>query len=82
MDNRHATRKVLIMDSIIAAITNVGFPIVMVLMMLYLFIHFYDSMHGEIDKLRDTINANTNAVNELCTRIDGEAILTQRGAKQ
>lgn len=59
------------MDSIVTAITNVGFPIVMVLLMWYLFIHFYDSMRQELDKLRDTIDANTSAVSELCTHIDG-----------
>lgn len=58
------------MDSIVTAITNVGFPIVMVLLMWYLFIHFYDSMRGELDKLRDTIDANTSAVNELCSHLD------------
>lgn len=58
------------MDSIVTAITNVGFPIVMVLLMWYLFIHFYDSMRDELDKLRDTIDANTSAVNDLCTRLD------------
>jgi hypothetical protein len=73
MDNRHAIRKVLVMDSIVTAITNVGFPIVMVLLMWYLFIHFYDSMRGELDKLRDTIDANTSAVDELCTHLDGES---------
>lgn len=61
------------MDSIVTAITNVGFPIVMVLLMWYLFIHFYDSMRGELDKLRDTIDANTSAVNDFCTRLDGES---------
>lgn len=60
------------MDSIVTAITNVGFPIVMVLLMWYLFIHFYDSMRGELDKLRDTIDANTSAVNDLCTRLDAD----------
>lgn len=60
------------MDSIVTAITNVGFPIVMVLLMWYLFIHFYDSMREELDKLRDTIDANTSAVNDLCTRLDAE----------
>lgn len=60
------------MDSIVTAITNVGFPIVMVLLMWYLFIHFYDSMRDELDKLRDTIDANTSAVNDLCTRLDAE----------
>lgn len=60
------------MDSIVTATTNVGFPIVMVLLMWYLFIHFYDSMREELDKLRDTIDANTSAVNDLCTRIDAD----------
>lgn len=60
------------MDSIVTAITNVGFPIVMVLLMWYLFIHFYDSMREELDKLRDTIDANTSAVNDLCTRLDAD----------
>ena len=60
------------MESIITAITNVGFPIVMVLLMWYLFIHFYDSMRQEVGKLRDTIDANTSAVNDLCTRLDTE----------
>lgn len=60
------------MDSIVTAITNVGFPIVMVLLMWYLFIHFYDSMRGELDKLGDTIEANTSAVNDLCTRLDAK----------
>lgn len=60
------------MDSIVTAITNVGFPIVMVLLMWYLFIHFYDSMRDELDKLRDTIDANTSAVNDLCTRLDAD----------
>ena len=73
MDNRYAIRKVLVMDSIVTAITNVGFPIVMVLLMWYLFIHFYDSMREELDKLRDTIDTNTSAVNELCTHLDDES---------
>lgn len=60
------------MDSIVTAITNVGFPIVMVLLMWYLFIHFYDSMREELDKLRDTIDANTSAVNDLCTHLDAD----------
>lgn len=60
------------MDSIVTAITNVGFPIVMVLLMWYLFIHFYDSMRDELDKLRDTIDANTSAVNDLCTRLNAD----------
>ena len=72
MDNRHAIRKVLVMESIITAITNVGFPIVMVLLMWYLFIHFYDSMRQEVGKLRDTIDANTSAVNDLFTHLDAE----------
>lgn len=61
------------MDSIVTAITNVGFPIVMVLLMWYLFIHFYDSMREELDKLRDTIDANTSAVNELCRHLGDES---------
>ena len=60
------------MESIITAITNVGFPIVMVLLMWYLFIHFYDSMRQEVGKLRDTIDANTSAVNDLFTHLDTE----------
>lgn len=67
------------MDSIVTAITNVGFPIVMVLLMWYLFIHFYDSMRGELDKLRDTIEANTSAVNDLCTRIGAEGGADETG---
>lgn len=62
-----------IVTAIVTAITNVGFPIVMVLLMWYLFIHFYDSMREELDKLRDTIDANTSAVNELCTHLDDES---------
>lgn len=61
------------MDSIVTAITNVGFPIVMVLLMWYLFIHFYDSMREELDKLRDTIDVNTSAVKELCTHLDDKS---------
>lgn len=79
MDNRHAIRKVLVMDSIVTAITNVGFPIVMVLLMWYLFIHFYDSMREELDKLRDTIDANTSAVNDLCTRLDADPRTDETG---
>lgn len=67
------------MDSIVTAITNVGFPIVMVLLMWYLFIHFYDSMRDELDKLRDTIDANTSAVNDLCTRLDAESGADETG---
>ena len=67
------------MDSIVTAITNVGFPIVMVLLMWYLFIHFYDSMRAELDKLRDTIDANTSAVNDLCTRLDAESGTDETG---
>lgn len=67
------------MDSIVTAITNVGFPIVMVLLMWYLFIHFYDSMREELDKLRDTIDANTSAVNDLCTRLDAENGVDEKG---
>jgi hypothetical protein len=67
------------MDSTVSAITNVGFPIVMVLLMWYLFIHFYDSMREELDKLRDTINANTSAVNDLCTRLDSEIGADENG---
>jgi hypothetical protein len=44
----------------------------MVLLMWYLFIHFYDSMREELDKLRNTIDSNTRAVNELCTHLEGE----------
>lgn len=61
------------MDAIVTAITNVGFPIVMVLLMWYLFIHFYDSMREELDKLRDTVDANTSAVNDLCKHLIGES---------
>lgn len=61
--------KGLFMDTIVTAITNVGFPIVMVFLMWYLFIHFYDSTRGELDKLRVAINENTSAVNDLCTSL-------------
>lgn len=67
------------MDSIVTAITNVGFPIVMVLLMWYLFIHFYDSMREELDKLRDTIDANTSAVNDLCHHLDENSDTDETG---
>lgn len=67
------------MDSIVTAITNVGFPIVMVLLMWYLFIHFYDSMREELDKLRDTIDANTSAVNDLCNHLDENSDTDETG---
>lgn len=67
------------MDSIVTAITNVGFPIVMVLLMWYLFIHFYDSMREELDKLRDTIDANTSAVNDLCSHLDENSDTDETG---
>lgn len=53
------------MDTIVSAITQVGFPIVMVLLMWYLFIHFYDSVNTELGKFRDSIDANTKAIDTL-----------------
>lgn len=53
------------MDSIISAITQVGFPIVMVLLMWYLFSHFYDSNTNELDKFRTSIDASTQAITSL-----------------
>ena len=58
------------MDSVISAITQVGFPIVMVLLMWYLFIHFYDSITAEFDKFRASIDANTQAINKFVASVD------------
>lgn len=70
MGYKHYTRKVVLMDSVISAITQVGFPIVMVLLMWYLFIHFYDSITTELDKFRASIDANTQAIDKLVASVD------------
>lgn len=70
MGYNHDIRKVVLMDSVISAITQVGFPIVMVLLMWYLFIHFYDSITAELDKFRTSIDANTQAISKLVASVD------------
>lgn len=71
MVNRNYLLKVVILNEVVSAITQVGFPIVMVLLMWYLFIHFYDSIRDEMGKLRDTISENTEAMHRLIDKYEG-----------
>ena len=57
------------MDDISSLISNVGFPIVCVLIMLYMFSRFYDSVHETIESLREAIEANGQLMVEVITKL-------------
>lgn len=58
------------MDSIISAISTVGFPIVMSLLMVYFYTNSIKTNNETITKVIESINNNTNAINILSERLD------------
>lgn len=58
------------MNVIIQAITSVGFPIVMCLMLCW-YVREISSKHKEeSDKFAEALNANTLVLQKLCDRLD------------
>ena len=57
---------------ILQAITSVGFPIVMCLMLMY-YVREMSSKHkDESDKFAEALNNNTLVLQKLCDRLDNE----------
>ena len=58
------------MNIIIQAITSVGFPIVMCLMLMW-YVREISSKHKEeSDKFAEALNSNTLVLQKLCDRLD------------
>ncbi len=58
------------MNVIIQAITSVGFPIVMCLMLMW-YVREISSKHKEeSDKFAEALNSNTLVLQKLCDRLD------------
>lgn len=58
------------MNVIIQAITSVGFPIVMCLMLMW-YVREISSKHKEeSDKFAEALNANTLVLQKLCDKLD------------
>ena len=58
------------MNVIIQAITSVGFPIVMCLMLMW-YVREISSKHKEeSDKFAEALNANTLVIQKLCDKLD------------
>lgn len=58
------------MDNILQAISTVGFPIALTLILLW---YIYDSSNkhkGEIDKMSEALNNNTLAITKLLDRME------------
>lgn len=60
------------MNIIIQAITSVGFPIVMCLMLMW-YVREISSKHKEeSDKFAEALNSNTLVIQKLCDKLDGK----------
>ena len=57
-------------SSIVAVISQVGFPIAMCLVMAWYVKYTNDQHKEEIDKITEALNNNTLAVQKLCERMD------------
>lgn len=60
------------MNVILQAITSVGFPIVMCLMLMW-YVREISSKHKEeSDKFAEALNANTLVLQKLCDKLDND----------
>lgn len=59
-------------NSILQAITTVGFPIVMCLILMWYIKYISEEHKSETDKFTEALNANTSALNKLCNKLDLE----------
>ena len=57
---------------ILQAITSVGFPIVMCLMLMYYVREMTSKHKDESDKFAEALNNNTLVLQKLCDRLDNE----------
>lgn len=60
------------MNMILQAITSVGFPIVMCLMLMWYVKEISTKHKEESDKFAEALNANTLVLQKLCDRLDSE----------
>ena len=60
------------MNMILQAITSVGFPIVMCLMLMWYVKEMSSKHKEESDKFAEALNANTLVLQKLCDRLDIE----------
>lgn len=56
-------------DQIINLVSNVGFPVTMCVALFYYMVQEEKKHKEEINKLSETLQANTNVLTELCTLI-------------
>lgn len=59
-------------NMILQAITSVGFPIVMCLMLMWYVKEISTKHKEESDKFAEALNNNTLVLQKLCDRLDGE----------
>lgn len=57
---------------ILQAITSVGFPIVVCLMLMYYVRENTDKHKEEIDKMSEALNNNTLVLQKLCDKLDNK----------
>lgn len=57
---------------IISAIGSLGFPIVMAIVMVWMFIKFTDNYRADVKSMVDAVNNNTMAIQRLIDKIDKE----------
>lgn len=57
------------MDEFASLISNVGFPIAVCVALFYFMMKQEEKHKDETDNLRDTVEANTKVLTELCTLI-------------
>lgn len=57
---------------ILQAITSVGFPIVMCIMLMYYVREMASKHKDESDKFAEALNNNTLVLQKLCDRLDNE----------
>ena len=60
------------MNVILQAITSVGFPIVMCIMLMYYVKEMASKHKDESDKFAEALNANTLVLQKLCDKLDCE----------
>lgn len=61
------------MNVILQAITSVGFPIVMCIMLMYYVREMASKHKDESDKFAEALNNNTLVLQKLCDRLDKES---------
>lgn len=58
------------MKDILDAISNVGFPIVCVILLAMIYVNLYTTLHNELENLSNKIEQNTQTMIHLIDKLD------------